>query len=284
MLATQDRKSYNNVKYRGNRQGGESMKFGTFLLRVDGKREATLEDLRQVCKVGKKTFRPEGQKNLYVIDTSIIDDRFFWLACDYDDAASFRDYVVNQTTGEKEPNPRNKSQVEPRKQFFACYDTERHLLYINDFTRRPTLTYYLSDAIQKNFVVNNVYTSVDEFCERIKYIRGFKYTQVHNLFSQNGDVFRQVSDIWGLDAPERIQMKITYGDIPVHKGRGLIERFHRNKSQFEDVIIIGCDDAGVEETFDFSSVIKRIEISPTKDENQHYDPQEIKTLLLAEVR
>ena len=79
-------------------------------------------------------------------------------------------------------------------------------------------------------------------------------------------------------------MKITYGDIPVHTGRALIDRFHRDKNQFEDVIIIGCDDAGVEQTFDFSSVIKRVEIFPRIDENEHYDPPEIQQLLLAELR
>lgn len=260
------------------------MKFGTFLLRVDGTREASLEDLKRVCEIGNKTFQPDGQKNLYVIETSIIDDRFFWLACDYDDAASFRDYVVNQNTGEREPNPRSKSQVEPRKQFFACYDTERYFLYINDLNRRPTLVNYLHDAIQKDFQINNVYTSVDEFCNRIKTIRGFRYTQVRNLFSQSGDIFKQVSDIWGLDTPEKIQMKILYGDVPVHAGRALIERFHRCKDQFEDVVVIGCDDAGVEQTFDFSSVIKRIEISPVKDENEHYEPEEVKHLLLSALR
>lgn len=260
------------------------MKFGTFLLRVDGTREVALDDLKRVCEIGKKTFQPEGQKYLYVIDTSIIDNRFFWLACDYDDAASFRDYVVNQNTGEKEPNPRSKSQVEPRRQFFACYDAEEHFLYINDLNRRTTFVNYLSDAIQKEFVINNVYVSVDEFCARIKCIRGFRYTQVRDLFSQNGDIFKQVSDIWGLDAPEKIQMKIAYGDIPVHDGRSLIDRFHRNKEQFEDVIIIGCDDNGVEQTFDFSSVIKRIEILPIKDENEHYEAYEIQRLLLNELR
>lgn len=260
------------------------MKFGTFLLRVNGTHDATLDDLKRVCEIGKKTFQPDRQKNLYVVDTNIIDERFFWLACDYDDATSFRDYVVNQNTGEKEPNPRTKSQVEPRKQFFACYDTVNHFLYINDLNRRNTLMWYLSDAIQKEFVVNNVYSSVDEFCNRIRCIRGFRYTQVRNLFSQTGDIFKQVSDIWGLDAPEKIQMKVAYGDIPVHIGRSLVERFHRNKDQFEDVIVIGCDDEGVEQTFDFSSIIKRIEITPQKDENEHYDPQEVRRLLLAELR
>ncbi|MCD8017216.1 MAG: hypothetical protein LUE97_05360 [Oscillospiraceae bacterium] len=260
------------------------MKFGTFLLRVDGVREASLEDFKQVCEKGVSTFCPDGQKYLYVVETEMIEDRFFWLACDYDDAASFRDYVVNQSTGKKEPNPRNKSQVEPRKQFFACYDTEKHFLYINDLNRRNTLTSYMSDSIRKKFVINNVYASVDEFCERIKSIRGFKYTQVDNLFSRGGDIFQQVSNIWGLDAPEKIQLKISYGDVPVHQGRALLDWFHRDKDQFEDIIVIGCDDAGVEHTFDFSSIIKRIEIYPTKDENEHYEPADVRTLLLAELR
>lgn len=258
------------------------MKFGTFLLRVDGIREATLEDLKQVCLIGKKTFQPEGQKNLYVISTSIIDDRFFWLSCDYDDAVSFRSYVIDQNTGEEEPNPRKKNQVEPRQQFFACYDTKKHLLYINDLNRRATLIGYLHDSVQKDFIINNIYTSVDEFCARIKSIRGFRYTQVDNIFSRENPnhVFKQIADQYGLDAPKKVQLKVSYNDVPVREGRALIDQFHRDKEIFENVIIIGCDDSGVEQTFDFSSVIKRIEISPQKDDDQHYDPTEVKRLLL----
>lgn len=258
------------------------MKFGTFLLRVDGVREATIEDLKQVCAVGSKFY--QRGKNLYTVDTSIIDDRFFWMACDHDDAESFRDFVVNKSTEEKEPNPRNKAQVELRKQLFVCYDVEKHFLYINDLTRRPMVTAYLHDSTQNEFKINNVYASVDEFCNRVKYIRGFRYTQVYDLFSKDGDLFNQVADLWGLDTPEKIQMQMTYGDIPIHRGRPLIDRFNRNRDEFKDVIIIGCDDKGVEETFDFSSVIRRIEISPSKDADQHYDPEEVKTLLLRELR
>ena len=68
------------------------------------------------------SYKPERQKYLYSIDMEIIDDRYFWMSCDYDDAVRFRDYVINKETGEKEPNPRSKEQIEPRQQFFACYD------------------------------------------------------------------------------------------------------------------------------------------------------------------
>ena len=48
------------------------MRFGTFLLRVDNKQEASLDDLKRVCEIGLKRFQPLGQKNLYMIDTDII--------------------------------------------------------------------------------------------------------------------------------------------------------------------------------------------------------------------
>lgn len=186
------------------------MKFCNFLLRVGGIREASLEDFRQVLSKGNRTYKPERQKYLYSIDMEIIDDRYFWMSCDYDDAVRFRDYVINKETGEKEPNPRSKEQIEPRQQFFACYDCDTHLLYLNDLNRRKFLQQYLSETLQKEFQINNIYTSVDEFCNKIKTIRGFQYTQVDNLFSRGGDLFAQIGNMWGQDLPSKIQLKIAY--------------------------------------------------------------------------
>ena len=125
------------------------MKFCNFLLRVDGIREASIDDFKSVIEKGLRTYRPEHQKYLYSIEMEIIDDRFFWMSCDYDDAVKFRDYVINRETGEKEPNPRSKAQIEPKQQFFACYDCSEHFLYLNDLNRRSFLSQYLSDTLQK---------------------------------------------------------------------------------------------------------------------------------------
>lgn len=260
------------------------MTFGTFLLRVDGIRDVNINDLKYACEIGMKTYQPEGQKYLYVINMEIIEDRFFWLSCDYDDAVSFRNYVVNQKTGKTEPNPRSKNQVEPKKQFFACYDTKTNMLYINDISRRNTLTNYLIEMTHKEYSIKSVYSSVDDFCNHIRSIRELRYTQVRNLYTQNSRIFKQVSDIWGMDTPEKIQMKIAYGDVPIHKGRPIIDRLARDRSEFENIIVIGCDDAGIERSFDYSTVIKRIQIHPIKDENEHYDPDEVRMLLLRELR
>ena len=261
------------------------MQFCNFLLRVDGTREACLDDFKQVIEIGNRTYRPDRQKYLFSITMDIIEDRFFWMACEYDDAKSFRNYVVNRESGEKEPNPRTKDQIEPRLQFFACYDCVNHVLYLNDLNRRSFLQKYLSDTTQHEFQINNIYTSVDEFCSRIKTLRGFQYTQVDNMFGRSSDIFQQVGTIWGQDLPSKVQLKITYGDIPIHGGgRGIIDLFARKKSEFESVVVIGCDDEGVEHTFDFSSVLKHLVISPAKDENEHFDPEEVQRLLLAELR
>lgn len=259
------------------------MKFSTLLL-LDGDEPATLEAMNQVCAVGLSKYNPLGQKNLFVFEKEIIDDRFFWLSCEYDDAASFVDYVINKDTGEREPNPRNKSQIEPRKQFFACYDTHGKFLYISDLSRRTTFSSYLSYSVQRVFTVKNVYSDVNDFCNRIKTIRGFTYTQVDNLFGRGSDIFQQVGNMWGQDLPSKVYIKIGYNDIPIHQGRGIIDKLHQKREEFQNVIIVGCDDEGIEQTFDFSSIIKRIEINPEKDENEHYDPDEVRSLILAELR
>ena len=261
------------------------MTFCNFLLRVDGVREASLEDFQAVIKKGNRTYRPERHKYLYSIEMEIADNRFFWMSCDYDDAVKFRDYVINSETGEREPNPRSKVQIEPRQQFFACYDCMEHYLYMNDLNRRTFLERYLSYTLQKEFRINNVYGSVDEFCDRIKAIRGFQYTQVDDMFGQGSDLFVQIGNIWGQDLPKKIQLKIAYGDVPIHKGgRQIVDLFSHHKEEFENVIVIGCDDAGVEQTFDFSSLLKHIIVHPTKDENEHFDSYEVRRLLLEKLR
>lgn len=241
--------------------------------------------MKDVVAKGNHIFRPQKQKYLYSVDMDIIEERFFWMASDYDDAVRFRDYVINKKTGEKMPNPRSKEQVEPRQQFFACYDAQKHFLYMNDYNKKGFVEQYLSDTLQKEFKISNIYTSLDDFCKNIKTIRGFQYTQVDNVFSRGGTLFSQVGNIWGQDLPSKLQLKISYGDLPIHGGgKGLVDRICRHREEFEDVVIIGCDESGIEQTFDFSSVLKHFLIQPTKDENEHFEPDEVRELLLAKLR
>lgn len=53
------------------------MKFCNFLLRVDNKREAAIDDFKTLIEIGRKTYIPSNQKYLYSIDMEIVDARFF---------------------------------------------------------------------------------------------------------------------------------------------------------------------------------------------------------------
>jgi hypothetical protein len=261
------------------------MKFCNYLLRVDGVREASLDDFKRIIQIRPSTSYYSHKKYLYEIEIKLIEERFFWMTCNYDNTKEFRDYVFNQNTESKEPNPRSKDQIELRQQFFVCYDCQKNFLYLNDMGRRSFLQQYLSDILQKEFIIKNIYTSVGDFCDRIKTIRGFRYTQIDDLFGRNSDLFKQVGSIWGHDLPSKVQLKVSYGDLPIHEGgRGIVDILTNHREEFEDIIIIGCDDKGMEQTFDFSSVLKHLSILPTKDENEHFNPMEVQKLLLNELR
>ena len=94
------------------------------------------------------------------------------MSCEYDDTSAFKDYVINQDTENMEPNPRTRNQIEPRQQFFDYYDTYKHMLFVNDINKRSFLKKYLNDALQKEFLINNIYASVNDFCDQIKTIKG----------------------------------------------------------------------------------------------------------------
>lgn len=260
------------------------MQFSNFLLMVDGVREATIDDCKEVVAKGLHVFSPKRQKYTYVIEKEICEDRFFWMSCDYDETYRYQSYVIDKNTGKSAANPRLKSQIEPRLQFFACFDAKTHLLYLNDLDRKAFFQQYFSDTLGKIVSINNVYTSVDDFCDRIKTLQSFQYTQIDDFHGRSSDLFQQVGDIYGLDLPSKVQIKVSYGNVPVHKGKGLLDRFNRHKEQFEKVVIIGADDEGAEKVFDFSSLLEHIKIEPHKDVNEQYDPTEVKLLLLEKLR
>ena len=73
------------------------MKFCNFLLRVDGIREASLEDMKDVVAKGNHIFRPQKQKYLYSVDMDINMKMF-----DVNDNKIYIKYVIADTECEYE--------------------------------------------------------------------------------------------------------------------------------------------------------------------------------------
>lgn len=260
------------------------MKFKTFQLIINDQ-DPTKEDIEFVAKSGILVYHHAS--NVFEISKSIFEDRFLWMSCEFDNDEIYNQMVLNEKTEKKEKNPRNKSQIECRYQLFVCYDSKEKLLYMNLMDKRNFLMKYLSDTLHKEVKIKNIISSLEDFQNAVKYIKKATFIQKRNLVNSSpNSIFTQTTNIYGLDAPENLLIKADYGNTPVGIIKNILQDFQtrKNKDEFESIIIVGEDDCGIEHSFDFSSIIKSIEIKTVKNQNGHFDSDEIRNLLLNEIR
>ncbi|PDX76123.1 hypothetical protein [Faecalibacterium prausnitzii] len=257
------------------------MRFHSYEMWINSTDKFSKQDMRDA--VSKANTKFQDGDMLYLIQLEILEERFLWLACDYENMKKYSPSVLNHDSFEVESNPRGKEQVELRQQVFALYDTKKQILYISDVSRRPFIANYLQHTLQKEITVKAIYSSVDDFCEVVKIIKGLRFKQVDNMITRQNDIFKETISKTGLDVKE-VQIKIGFGDTPVKDARSLLEWIHRERDAFERVIVVGVDDNDIEQTFDYSSILKHVELHLNKDENEHYDASEVKSELLKELR
>ena len=244
------------------------MKFSSMLLYVDDNfpNKQTFEQLLQVG----------GNLN-----------RHFWMYFQYDNENLYSDIVIDTTDNSSKSNPRPKSQVEMRSQLFACYDLQRNLLYVSDYSKKSAITNYIEEMLQKSAIVKNVYKSLDEFSAVVKYLKSVTFTQRRTIFTSTPEsIFQRQANMFGLDLPEYSKLKLDYGSSPVGIVRTALQNWElkRESGEFEDVLIVGLDDAGFESTFNFSTMISNVEIDLARDENDRFNPDSVRTLLLEKLR
>ncbi|MDK2802659.1 MAG: hypothetical protein KFW09_04700 [Oscillospiraceae bacterium] len=261
------------------------MKFKNFQL-IIGDSIPKKSDIENICKIGKKIIK-EYKYDWYEVNKQIIEDRFLWLYYEYDNAHSYNEDVLNGESDSKEPNPKTKTQVELRKQLFVCYDIDNNMLYTNKTDKKSFVKYYISDTLQKNVEIKNIYTTLDDFQNSVNLIKTLKFVQNRNLFNTNNDsIFNQQANIYGLDLPEKITVKVDYGNTLIDKYKNKLQDLNKKKkaSEFQSITLIGVDDNNVEKSFDFSSMIESIELQISKDDNLRYNNEDVIRELLNRLR
>ena len=58
----------------------------------------------------------------------------------------------------------------------------------------------------------------------------------------------------------------------------------KDQGYFSDIILIGEDDFGIEQSFDFTSIIKNIEVAVRKNEDDRYDENEVERNFFEKIR
>ena len=185
------------------------MKFHAVLLYINDQ-FPDISIFKNLQEVGQGLY-PKGAY-LYSVEQEFITDRFYWMYFQYDNAKLYSDKVIDIEDNSVKENPRPKSQVEPRLQLFSCYDLESHILYVSDYSKKATITDYISEMLQKSAQTKNVLRSVDDFLNVVTQLKSVCFTQRRTLFTSKEDsIFKKQANLYGLDLPEKSKIRLDYG-------------------------------------------------------------------------
>lgn len=235
-----------------------------------------------------RLYIDEYNNEVFLIEKKIVDNRYLWMYCQYDNSKLYGEIVLDTEKEKQHKNTRKKYEIELRKQLFLILDTESQLLYLSDITKKGAIKAYFTEELQADIIIKNLYSSLDEFQKSVKVLKKLKFTQYRNISNtlDKESIFMQQANELGLDMPEKIMMQIEYPNTFVGNLKNGIQILKKKKDQgyFSDIILIGEDDFGIEQSFDFTSIIKNIEVAVRKNEDDRYDENEVERNFFEKIR
>ena len=224
------------------------------------------EALNKIFKEERVIF--EYKKNYHIVETSVVDDRFFWIYSNYGKPLPRTNHIIDTETHEKTDNPRKKEQIEPKEQLFAIYDDVSRVFYISDQRQRSFLEDFLKHKAENDVVIKNQYKNVDEFLDEITSVETISFTGFNDLFSTGGDLMTPLKNIFGYAEPAEFYIKAKYSvkknDLITNWIKSLFGK--KESAKLKTLVCIGRDDSGMEKIFNTSSFINKIGILTEKDD------------------
>lgn len=244
---------------------GMKLKFKALHIIIEG-HNSIYDDVEKIISFGKNKY--EYNNEVFLIEKKIVDNRYLWMYCQYENSKLYGEIVLDTEKEKQHKNTRKKNEIELRKQLFLILDTESQLLYLSDITKKGAIKAYFTEELQADIIIKNLYSSLDEFQKSVKILKKLKFTQYRNISNtlDKESIFMQQANELGLDMPEKIMMQIEYPNTFVGNLKNGIQILKKKKDQgyFSDIILIGEDDFGIEQSFDFTSIIKNIEVAVKK--------------------
>lgn len=244
---------------------GMKLKFKALHIIIEG-HNSIYDDVEKIISFGKNKY--EYNNEVFLIEKKIVDNRYLWMYCQYENSKLYGEIVLDTEKEKQHKNTRKKNEIELRKQLFLILDTESQLLYLSDITKKGAIKAYFTEELQADIIIKNLYSSLDEFQKSVKILKKLKFTQYRNISNtlDKESIFMQQANELGLDMPDKIMMQIEYPNTFVGNLKNGIQSLKKKKDQgyFSDIILIGEDDFGIEQSFDFTSIIKNIEVAVKK--------------------
>ena len=264
---------------------GMKLKFKALHIIIEG-HNSIYDDVEKIISFGKNKY--EYNNEVFLIEKKIVDNRYLWMYCQYENSKLYGEIVLDTEKEKQHKNTRKKNEIELRKQLFLILDTESQLLYLSDITKKGAIKAYFTEELQADIIIKNLYSSLDEFQKSVKILKKLKFTQYRNISNtlDKESIFMQQANELGLDMPDKIMMQIEYPNTFVGNLKNGIQSLKKKKDlgYFSDIILIGEDDFGIEQSFDFTSIIKNIEVAVKKNEDDRYDENEVERNFFEKIR
>lgn len=103
---------------------GISVKFKTLQMIIDG-HNSLYDDIKSIVQYGSNKYY--YNKEVYLINKIIINDRYLWMYCQYDNSKLYGDVVFDTENEKQLKNKRRKNEIELRKQLFCAFDIDSQI-------------------------------------------------------------------------------------------------------------------------------------------------------------
>ncbi len=244
---------------------------------------SSLEDLKPILEEEK--FIDSNMH--YLLDSVIIEDRFFWLYSQFGKSLPYSNEVIDNKTKEKKKNPRTEDDIELNKQLFCLYDSLTKRFFISNSHKKKFLECFFKEKLKKNVTIKRYIVSPQEFIKKIQKVDRISFTSQKNLFSTGNDIFKKSNNTFGLGEPIDFKLDLNYSgrnktDSFVDFFTDLIKR--KKNLEIDSLVCIGRDDTDMESIFDISSYSQTIPINTRKQDYGLYDENLIKIDLVNKIK
>lgn len=183
--------------------------------------------------------------------------------------------VVDITTNETIPNPRQANQVEPRETF-GVIDFNTGYLWLSNSKKRSSILNFLRNRFRHDLIVCKDVYSEEEFINVLRKLDNLKISVVPNLLSQSNSLTRALSEEINGYNSSTATLIFHYKNTPIGFDlRQKISNIFKNIHTFNSIVVSGRDEKNLGMLFNSEGFSRKIEIKALVDENEMFLPDDV---------
>lgn len=253
----------------------KDLKFTGYFMTIN-KKALNIDEFKGVLPEQEHKYTYAEQ---YYTFTPLYVDHYLFLPISHGSPYPLPDNVRNIKTFETEKNPRSEEQYEER-QDYAIIDFNTGYLWISNIYRKIVLwTIFQEKFINQPVSIKEVYDE-KEFIDKIDRLDEIKFSAVPNLFSSTSTLSEELNkELLGYGgATTTIHFKYENTKV-IDFIRAKLSSLLKSKAAFKSIMISGKDESGIGMFFNPETIMKKITIKTTLNDNGTFNDEDVLTNL-----